>query len=103
MPPSSGVDARDAEGQPVAVWLSGGCHAVQAVLETWRIDDEWWRQRPVSRVYYSLLLEDGKSVTAYQDLIGKRWCVQTYLSQGHNLTGQRQLSLMWASASVPRR
>ncbi len=28
----------------------------EAVLESWRIDDEWWRPRPVSRLYYHLLL-----------------------------------------------
>lgn len=35
--------------------------------------DEWWRERPVSRVYYSLLLEDGGTVTAYRDLVSGRW------------------------------
>jgi len=43
------------------------------VLETWRIDDEWWREQPVSRLYHSLLLEDGRAVTMYQDLAGSRW------------------------------
>ena len=36
------VDASE-DGRPVAVWLSDRRHAVEAVLETWRIDDEWWR------------------------------------------------------------
>jgi len=52
---------------------------VEAVLEVWRIDDEWWRKRPVSRLYFSLLLEDGRAVTVYQDLIGLRWASQVYL------------------------
>jgi hypothetical protein len=66
------------DGRPVAVWLSGRRDAVEAVLETWRIDDEWWRQRPVSRVYNSLLLEDGRTVTVYRDLADDEWYRHTY-------------------------
>jgi hypothetical protein len=66
------------DGRPVAVYLSGRRLAVEAVLETWRIDDEWWRQRPVSRVYFSLLLEDGRTTTVYRDLVGGKWWMQTY-------------------------
>jgi len=79
------VEAGEA-GQPIAIWLSPGrapvwagrrC-AVEAVLETWRIDDEWWRERPVSRIYFSLLLEDGRAVTVYQDIVSGRWQVHNY-------------------------
>ncbi len=73
------VEAGD-DGRPIAVWLSGRRCAVEAVLDTWRIDDEWWRPRPVSRVYHSLLLEDGRTVTVYRDLMGGRWAQQAYLS-----------------------
>jgi len=48
------------------------------VLETWRIDDEWWRERPLSRLYFSLLLEDGRVMRVYQDLIRLRWASQVY-------------------------
>ena len=68
----------DEHGRPTAVWLSARRCTVEAVLETWRIDDEWWRQRPVSRVYYSLLLEDGRTVTLYGDLMGGRWASHGY-------------------------
>ena len=46
--------------------------------ESWRIDDEWWRERPVSRVYYSVLLEDGRVVTVYRDMVSERWWQQAY-------------------------
>jgi len=48
------------------------------VLETWRIDDEWWRERAVSRTYFSLLLEDGRTVTLFRDLVSRRWWQQSY-------------------------
>jgi hypothetical protein len=61
----------------VPVW-AGRRYAVEAVLETWRIDDEWWRQRPISRIYFSLLLEGGRTVTVYQKLSSSRWAMQAY-------------------------
>lgn len=66
----------DVHSQPVAVYLSGCRYAVEAVLETWRIDDEWWRQRPVSRVYFRLLMEDGRALTACWDTMNGRWSRQ---------------------------
>ena len=71
------VEADD-QGHPIAVWLSGRRHIVETVLESWRIDDEWWRERLVSRVYYSLLLEDGRVVTVYRDLVRTAWFSQSY-------------------------
>jgi hypothetical protein len=52
--------------------------AVEAVLERWRIDDEWWREQPISRLYYRLLLEDGRTVDVYQALRTGRWFRQAY-------------------------
>lgn len=68
----------DESGEPQAVVLGRERLAVAAVQDRWRIDDEWWRERPVSRLYFSLLVEDGRLVTIYQDLIGRRWVRQTY-------------------------
>jgi hypothetical protein len=48
------------------------------VLETWRIDDEWWREQPVSRIYWRLLLEDGRTIDVYHDLANACWFKQAY-------------------------
>jgi hypothetical protein len=63
----------DGEGRPVAVTLNGRRLRVVQVQDTWRIDDEWWRQRPVSRLYYEVALEDGRVATVYRDLVNGRW------------------------------
>ena len=69
----------DGGGRPVAVTLRPGERLrVLDVQDTWRIDDEWWRERPVSRVYYELALEDGRAVTVYRDLRHNRWHHQKY-------------------------
>ncbi len=67
----------DESGEPVAVVLGGRRLAVAQVQDVWRIDDEWWREE-VSRLYYRLLLEDGRAVTVYRDLCGHRWFKQDY-------------------------
>jgi len=68
----------DETGEPRAVVLGRERLAVAAVQDRWRIDDEWWRKRLVSRLYYSLLLEDGRVATVYYDLIVRRWHRQKY-------------------------
>ena len=71
------VEADD-EGRPAAVTLSGRRLAVVSVQDTWRIDDEWWRERPVSRLYFEVALEDGRTATVYWDLEVERWWRQGY-------------------------
>ena len=63
---------------PAVVSLSGHRCEVEAVLETWRIDDEWWRDHQVSRTYWRVSLEDGRTTTLYRDLAGNRWFRQEY-------------------------
>ena len=46
---------------------------VLEVLDSWRIDDEWWRKQPVSRLYYRVLLEDGTVVGLFKDLVSGEW------------------------------
>ena len=71
----------DAAAQPLAVrvtltlarararpWMS-----VTAVMDTWRIDDEWWRDRPISRMYHRMMLQDGATMTLFKDLVTGTW------------------------------
>ena len=68
----------DAEGRPLAVrrrgWSRG--RAVARVQDRWRLDDEWWRERPISRLYYALVLDDGTLLTVYRDLVRAAWFEQ---------------------------
>lgn len=65
----------DAHGLPVAVRAGRRVRRVEAVREVWRIDDEWWR-RPMAREYVAVVLEDGRSLTLYRDLVEGGWWVQ---------------------------
>ena len=77
----------DADGAPGKVWRSkdkGGGHGgqeenaavVETVLESWRIDDEWWRQL-ISRRYFAVLLEGGGRVVLFEYLVTHMWFLQT--------------------------
>jgi hypothetical protein len=77
----------DTSGRPVSVSCS--VHIVQSctgykkgirhkevvtdILDRWRIDDEWWRSKPVSRLYYAVLFASGQRMVLYKDLVDGRW------------------------------
>jgi len=67
----------DASGLPVAVRLKRR-QAVATIEDKWRIDDEWWRAEPVSRLYYNVLLASGQRLVLYKDLVTGGWYQQEY-------------------------
>ena len=67
----------DAAGLPVAVRLKQR-QAIASIEDKWRIDDEWWRAAPVSRLYYNVLLASGQRLVLYKDLVRGSWYEQEY-------------------------
>jgi len=66
----------DEFGLPMTAGLPDGPTArIESVNETWRIDDEWWRQM-ISRQYFEVMMEGGKRVVLFQDLINGKWFAQ---------------------------
>ncbi len=69
------LDARS--GEPRRVCERGRCRAIAGVQDSWQVETEWWRPRPVRRRYYQLLLANAALTTVYQDLIDGLWYAQT--------------------------
>jgi len=67
----------DPSGLPLAV-RTPRWQTVQTVEDRWRIDDEWWRLEPVSRLYYEVLLVSGQRLVLYKDLTNNCWYRQSY-------------------------
>ena len=67
----------DSSGAPKAVKLKQR-HSIIAIEDYWRIDDEWWRSEPVSRLYYAVILDSGRRMVLSKNLIDMRWYQQTY-------------------------
>ena len=76
--PRSIVVQTDEYGRPVTLTISDRKLAVESHHETWRIDDEWWRPKPISRTYWRVSLEDGRVIDVYHDLAGGGWFRQAY-------------------------
>lgn len=66
----------DASGLPVVAWLPRR-QRIMAIEDRWRIDDEWWRCEPVSRVYHVILLASGQCLVFYKDIINGCWYRQS--------------------------
>ncbi len=62
--------------RPIALIERGRHRRVERVQDNWRIDDEWWREHAISRIYYRLLLDDGTLLTVYHDLETDQWFEQ---------------------------
>ena len=68
----------DAQGRIVGVWRHGRLtpRTITSIQDHWRIDDEWWREHPIAREYYALLLDDGTLLDVYHDLLSNEWFEQ---------------------------
>jgi hypothetical protein len=64
-------------GLPAAVQLKRR-QAIIAIEDCWRIDDEWWRSEPVSRLYYAVILTSGQRLVLSKNLIDNSWYRQAY-------------------------
>jgi len=62
----------------MAIYLSNRRYEIEGVVERWRIDEEWWREQRISRLYYRLLLADGATVDVFHDLVSGGWAKQSY-------------------------
>jgi hypothetical protein len=69
--PQSVTVQLDGEGIPRRV----GDAPVEVVLESWRIDDEWWRL-PIVRRYVEVVLEGGGRLVLFEDIKSKQWFAQ---------------------------
>jgi hypothetical protein len=67
----------DADELPKAV-RGKRWQVVASIEDRWRIDDEWWRTEPLSRLYYSVCLASGQRLVLYKDLITGGWYRQSY-------------------------
>jgi hypothetical protein len=68
----------DAQGHLVSLWRQGRLtpRTIVAIQDRWRIDDEWWREHAISRMYYEVVLDDGTLLTIYHDLLADAWFEQ---------------------------
>ena len=69
MPTRVAVIADDRDGRPLRV----GERTVDAVRESWLIEDRWWTERPLRRRYWEVVTACGRNEVVFHDLVTGRW------------------------------
>lgn len=49
---------------------------VECVLDTWCVDDAWWGERPVQRLYHEVQLVSGVRLVVSWDMLEGHWLAQ---------------------------
>jgi hypothetical protein len=57
------------DGRPEAI----DGRAVEAVRESWLVEDRWWTDMPLRRRYWEVVTADGRNLVAFRDLVRGRW------------------------------
>jgi hypothetical protein len=65
-------------GEPLAVFAGIGWLEVRLLRRPWRVDQLWWRTRPIDRLYFLVATQDGPPLTLFHDLISGDWFEQQY-------------------------
>lgn len=47
--------------------------AITAINDLWQVDDEWWRERPISRRYYQITTQQDRRLTIFKDQLHAQW------------------------------
>ena len=63
LPEPARVRAGDG-GRPLTV----DGRAVDAVRESWLIEDRWWTEQPIRRRYWEVVTADGRNLVVFRDV-----------------------------------
>lgn len=66
------VAADSTDGRPLAV----DGRAVDAIRESWLVEDRWWNGAPVRRRYWEVVTTCGRNLMVFHDLRGGAWFMQ---------------------------
>jgi len=49
---------------------------VEAVRESWLVEDRWWSDRPLRRRYWEVVTADGRNLVVFRELGTGAWYAQ---------------------------
>lgn len=73
LPLEVGTDGR---GFPLHFSVNGHQEKVLAIANRWRVDQEWWRKRPIHRSYFKVLTGGGVLCEIYEDGADGKWYLE---------------------------
>ncbi len=68
--------------RPARVHAHGGAlcevngERVEAVRESWLVEDRWWTEQPLRRRYWELVSARGRNLVVFHDLCAGGWFTQ---------------------------
>jgi len=62
----------DVQADACGVPLHVDGRAVDAIRETWLVEDRWWTERPLRRRYWEVVTACGRNVVVFRDLVEPR-------------------------------
>jgi hypothetical protein len=66
------VEANDRDGRPRTI----DGRVVDAVRESWLVEDRWWNGSPVRRRYWEVVTACGRNLVVFHDLRAGGWFAQ---------------------------
>jgi hypothetical protein len=49
---------------------------IEAVRESWLVEDRWWADRPLRRRYWEMVSVRGRNLIVFHDLCAGGWFIQ---------------------------
>lgn len=62
----------DEQHNPLSFTAHGETHAIECIVQSWRIDTDWWAAR-LNREYFQVITTSGQMMIIYRDLVGNTW------------------------------
>lgn len=63
--------------RPLAVKVDQKWRRVLSTNDLNNLNEEWWRERPIKRMYYKVTVEGAGSVTVFRDEVDGQWYRQS--------------------------
>ena len=72
-PPIPIAVRESAHQTPRVIKVNGHWRRVLSIADLCNVDEEWWRKRPIVRMYYQVNLENGRQITVFRDMLDGAW------------------------------
>jgi hypothetical protein len=68
------IEVRESTHQtPRVIKVNGRWRKVISIDDLCNVDEEWWRERPIVRMYYRVILENETQITVFRDMLDGAW------------------------------
>jgi hypothetical protein len=68
------VEVREnAQQKPLSIRIKRRWLSVVSINDLCNVDEEWWREKPIVRMYYRVSTEDGRQITVFRDMLDGAW------------------------------